>query len=109
MARKETGDLIAALEEARRTIVLNGVPAAVKALTEIANDTKAPAPARATAGTSLFRAAGLFEKPGDRLEEKPVHEWTAEELQRALIKIERDLSAGDVAEDDAEAEPNVFE
>lgn len=109
MARKEASDLIAALEEARRIIVLVGVPAAVKALTEISNDPKAPAPARATAGSSLLRAGGMFDRPSDRLEEKPVHEMTRAEMERAIAQLQRDLAAGNTAEDDAEAAANVFE
>ena len=39
-----------------------GVKAAAEALIEVCENPKAPAPARAAAGSTLFRAAGMFEK-----------------------------------------------
>lgn len=89
------------VEAERRRIALDGVPAAVNALIEVCESKTAPAPAKATAGTSLLRAAGFFEKAGELDSGKQPHEMTPEELQRAIDR----LRSGGAPDDD---EADVF-
>lgn len=89
MTDKETGEGVEEVIEDLRT---EGVRAAYDALVEVCRDGKAPAPARATAGTSLFRAAGLF----DRKEgggSKELHEMDGNELRRHLANLEAEHRA----------------
>jgi hypothetical protein len=82
-----------ALAEARRRIQTDGVTAAVTALIDVCRDAKAPAPAKASAGAALLRAAGLFslgEEGGDF--GKSPSEMSPEELRAAIARIKRDLS-----------------
>lgn len=83
-----------ALAEARRRIQTDGVTAAVTALIDVCRDAKAPAPAKASAGAALLRAAGLL-NPGEEsgVFEKSPSEMSSEELQAAIARIRRDLSA----------------
>ncbi|MEJ0096549.1 MAG: hypothetical protein WDN46_25000 [Methylocella sp.] len=62
---------------------------AFAALRSVCNDPKAPAPARATAATSIFRAAGLFDKTDAAADDKPLSELTAEELNRIVRRHQR--------------------
>lgn len=77
---------------ARERICGEGVEAAVQAMIEICKDKTAPAPARATAGAALLRAAGFYEKV-DNPDEKDPAEMTPEELSEAIARLERE--AGD--------------
>ncbi|MFG1379504.1 hypothetical protein [Xanthobacter autotrophicus] len=74
------------IDEVRDLIETRGVKAAAKALIEVCSDPKAPAPARATAGTALLRAAGMFEKV-ERDDNKDVAEMDGFELRRATARI----------------------
>jgi len=58
---------------------------AIAALRDVVNDPKAPAPARATAGVALLRAAGFFDK-ADELAAKDPSEMTLAELKAATRK-----------------------
>jgi hypothetical protein len=60
-----------------------------KALLEVAADPKAPPPARATAGTTLFRAAGLLARDDDRGAKLEPHQMTMPELEREIRRLER--------------------
>lgn len=51
-----------AKERFRRKAQTEGLDIAYTALVEVLNDSKAPAPARATAGGLMLRAAGIFSK-----------------------------------------------
>ena len=51
-----------ARERFRRKAQTEGLDTAYRALIEVLNDSKAPAPARATAGGLMLRAAGVFSK-----------------------------------------------
>jgi hypothetical protein len=75
-------------ERLKRELWAHGVPAAYKALLAVAEDPKAPAPARATAGGHLFRAAGVFAR-ADKEEvdnESPDHTSLAD-LEKELAQI----------------------
>jgi hypothetical protein len=76
---------------ARRELVeriqTEGAEAAYQALVAVARDPKAAAPARATAGSALFRAAGLLNaKPEDFLKREP-SQMSYEELQEAIAAL----------------------
>lgn len=104
MPRKTTkADRSEALTRARDRIALEGAEAAVAALIEVCRDPKAAAPARATAGTALLRAGGLFDRRDDDAADVPIEEMTAEQLAAAIAELKRDLlehSAATVAPDD---------
>jgi hypothetical protein len=99
----------------RREVRTRGLKVALNALIDVAADSKAPAPARATAGTSLMRAAGAFSKAEeDALEVKPLDQMTAAELEaesRRLrarrLRYARTIRQG--VEDDKEDDGNVFD
>lgn len=92
-------------DSVRDLIETRGLKAAAMALIEVCENKDAPAPARATAGTTLFRAGGLFEKTV-RHEDKDLHELSGEELSAAVQRIREDLSVDDASslesEDDDE-------
>ncbi|MFP3339937.1 hypothetical protein R0J91_18310, partial [Micrococcus sp. SIMBA_131] len=58
----------------------------------------APAPAKATAATTLFRVAGYFEKR-DSGHTKDLHEMTPEEVSRELRRLESMARGETVGED----------
>jgi hypothetical protein len=72
-----------------------GARAAYKALLEVCQDPKAPAPARATSGTALLRAAGYFNRENDRDGEKPIHALTFDEIERRIQKLDRQRRASE--------------
>ena len=78
-------------------IETEGVEAAYAAALEVCRDPKAPAPARATCSTTLFRAAGFFNAKEDRAPKEP-HEMTSEELEARISELRsgggQDLGAG---------------
>lgn len=88
MTSKRSNDPRSAIEAQRRRIALTGVEAAVSALIGVCEDPKAPAPAKATAGTSLLRAAGLFDRVQDAHQDKEPSEMTPAELSRAIADIQ---------------------
>lgn len=102
MTRNTSGDPRAAIESQRRRIAMIGVPAAVTALIDVCEDKKAPAPARATAGTSLLRAAGMFDRAADANQEREPSEMTPAELSRAIA----DLQSRTGSEQSEEPEPH---
>ena len=72
----------------RREVRTRGLRVALNALIDVAADSKAPAPARATAGTSLMRAAGAFSKAEEEaLEAKPIEQMTAAQMDREIAKL----------------------
>ncbi|WP_417433400.1 hypothetical protein [Hoeflea sp.] len=86
------GDGKDGLEEVRDLIRSRGVRAAFNALVEVCENKQAAAPARSSAGTSLFRAAGLF----DRAEGgagKELHEMTGAELRQEIQRMEAKQAA----------------
>ncbi|WP_228866246.1 hypothetical protein [Roseibium aggregatum] len=70
-----------------------GVLAAYEASLAICRDPKAPAPARATASSTLFRVAGYFNKENAGGSEKEPHEMSADELAQAVRKISAEMEA----------------
>jgi hypothetical protein len=72
----------------KRAIATEGLGVAYEALLEVAKDRTAPAPARATAGVALFRAAGVFDREaGDDLGEMSFEDMTPEQLDRAKARL----------------------
>ncbi|MDB5507723.1 MAG: hypothetical protein JWL93_192 [Hyphomicrobiales bacterium] len=103
MSRSTRDDPRAAIKAQQRRIAIEAVPLAVTALMSVCADKNAPAPARATAGTSLLRAAGMFDRKADPLEERDPSEMSAEELAEAIreTKARRDaIERGDDEDDD---------
>jgi hypothetical protein len=105
MSNKRSNHPRSAIEAQRRRIALTGVEAAVSALIGVCEDPKAPAPAKATAGTSLLRAAGLFDRVQDAHQDKEASEMTAEELSRAIADMQLQR---DTADDEADERADIF-
>lgn len=85
-AQQSPGETIAWLLDDLQT---NGVRAAYSALLDVCRDPKAPAPAKATAGVALLRAAGVFAAGDDAKSKKEPHEMTAEELAADIADLKR--------------------
>lgn len=81
-----------AMERARHMLQTEGVVAAVEALVSVCRDPKAPAPAKSTAGTSLLRASGFFDRAANE-PDKELHEMTFEELVQHSARLECDRDA----------------
>ena len=81
-----------ALERARHKLQTEGIEAAVEALVSVCRDPKAPAPAKSTAGTSLLRANGFFDRAAME-PEKELHEMSLDELKARATRLERDREA----------------
>ncbi len=69
-----------------RKIRTEGVELAYETAVGICRDPKAPAPAKATALTALFRVAGYFEKT-DGDDDKEPHEMSAAELDAKIRRL----------------------
>ncbi|MEJ0095513.1 MAG: hypothetical protein WDN46_19540 [Methylocella sp.] len=80
-----------ALSDLRQLIRREGAEEAFAALRSVCNDPKAPA--RATAATSIFRAAGLFDKTDAATDDKPLSELTAAELDQVVRRAQRSLDS----------------
>ncbi|RTL86950.1 MAG: hypothetical protein EKK29_08360 [Hyphomicrobiales bacterium] len=81
-------------DELRREIRERGARVAYEALVGVCLDPKAPAPAKATAGTTILRVGGYLEKVDDRKDEGlQVDEArlaaTLEELKRRAAALDR--------------------
>jgi hypothetical protein len=70
-----------------RRLQVESADLAVEALEEVAKDKRAPAPARATAGVALLRAAGYLDKRERDAEEKEPHEMSAEEIAEQIERL----------------------
>lgn len=68
-------------------IQTEGIEAAFEALMDVCKDKKAPAPARATAGTSIFRAGGLMSNKPEVLD-KPPEEMSAAEIVARINELQ---------------------
>lgn len=83
-------------EEARewfhREVKTRGVRIAYKALTSVCEDPKAPAPAKATAGVAILRAAGVFARADEDPEIEP-HEMTPAQLARAAALARKEVTS----------------
>jgi len=89
------------VEEARdwlvREVKTSGARKAYAAAIEVLEDSKAPAPARATMATAIFRVGGFFatsKNDDDRVEP---HQMTAAQLAKAIarFKNKKPSSSGD--------------
>jgi hypothetical protein len=97
------------IEEVRELIATKGVRAAAAALIAVCEDTKAAAPARATAGAALLRAAGMFEKRTVD-DDTPDHELDGNQLQARVAKILARRGAGwPLDRDEQEDDPSVLD
>ena len=74
----------------REKLMFECAEKAIDALTEVAADKRAPAPARATAGTAILRSAGFFERGETGPSTKQPHEMTAEEISAEIARLTRD-------------------
>lgn len=86
MSENEIEDVRARALHKLRT---RGLSACIDALIDVAEDRKAPANARATAGSSLARANGLFAASPSETG-KELHEMTLDELKALSAQVERD-------------------
>lgn len=80
-------DPITAQRDLMRRIQTEGLEAAFDALMGVCRDPKAPAPAKATAGSALFRAGGVFDKDAQRGNAKPVEDMTPAEIASRLTEL----------------------
>lgn len=64
-----------------------GAEAAYETALEICRDSKAPAPARATASATIFRVGGYFDRNNSDASEREPHEMTAEELAQEIERL----------------------
>jgi len=84
-------------DELRKEIRREGARAAFEALLAVCKDPKAPAPARATAATSIFRASGLFERSDNTEDGKLLSEMSPSELNAVIRRHEREMERADAA------------
>ncbi len=73
----------------RQEISTRGLRTAYVALTKVCKDPKAPAPAKATAGVALLRAAGVFARVDDDDGPKDPSAMTAKELEQEVARLTR--------------------
>lgn len=66
-----------------------GVLVAYETALAVCRDPKAPAPAKATASSTLFRVAGYFDRQEAAQPDREPHEMTADELGRAIAAMEK--------------------
>lgn len=74
-------------EALRREIRAGGARIAFNALKSVCQDSKAPAQAKATAGTTILRAAGLFEKQ-EETNNSDLHKVPPEKLANEIARLE---------------------
>jgi hypothetical protein len=89
----ETERLDAGAVDLLRRIRTEGVELAYETAINICRDPKAPAPAKATAVTTLFRVAGYFGKT-DGDENKQPHEMSAEEIEARIRRLQQRRQSG---------------
>lgn len=68
-------------------IQTEGAEAAYKAALDVCQDTKAPAPARATCATTILRAGGYLVSKEGESSTKEIHEMTSAELNERLQEL----------------------
>jgi hypothetical protein len=102
----EAADERGVREELMRKVRTEGVTVAYDTAVGICRDPKAPAPAKATALTALFRVGGYFANT-DSGEEKEPHEMSAAELSAAVEKVTRQFKAKETeaSVEDADGRP----
>ena len=77
----------------RQEVATVGLRAAYKALKDVCEDPKAAAPAKATAGVALFRAAGAFANTDDESDIE-LDQMTAAQLARERQRLQRKIDRG---------------
>lgn len=89
-----------------------GVDAAFEALMSVCRDPKAPAPAKATSGTTLFRVAGYMSDKPDAADKSP-EDMTAAEITSRIDYLRSQyesaiegLPDGDGDDEDNDGKPN---
>lgn len=82
----------ATVARVRRRLKTEGLEAAFDALVSVCRDPKAPAPAKATAATTLFRGAGMFERSDEDLGDLSGADMTPEQLEHAVRQARRELA-----------------
>lgn len=91
-------------------IQTEGAEAAYQALLGVCRDPKAPAPAKATSGTTLFRVGGFMDPKQNASDKKP-EDMTAEEITSRIseLRAEREQLAGGLSLDDGQDDrPDVI-
>lgn len=86
-------DEYGAKERVLRRIRTEGLEAATDAALKLLRDDKTPAQAKSAAVNAMYRAGGLFDRREDDDNAKPIHEWSAAELDRKVKKAVRYLDA----------------
>ena len=94
-------DPIASRRALLAKIQTEGAEAAYNALLGVCMDPKAPAPARATAGTALFRAGGFMDAKQNASEKKP-EEMTWDEMNARIAELRAKQTRGGAADDQGE-------
>jgi len=96
-----------AMEQAKHILQTEGVLVAVEALLAVCRDPKAPAPAKATAGTSILRAGGFFDQKNNE-PDKDLSQMSWEELSEYRNRLETEkaalLNGSDAGDDDQDDE-----
>jgi hypothetical protein len=99
-------DILARRRALVTRIQTEGAEAAYEAALAVCQDTKAPAPARATCATTILRAGGFLNAREDPTPKGP-HEMTPTEIEARLAELQ---AGRDWETDNPEAgEDNVFE
>ena len=80
-----------ALDRNMRRIRTEGLDAATDAAITLLRDPKAPAQAKSATINAVFRASGLLGR-ADEGAETEMHEMTAEELDREVKRLTRDMA-----------------
>ena len=88
-------------ERARHLLRTTGLEVAINSLIAVCQDTKAPAPAKATAGVALMRANGLLNDKTDR-SDKALSEMSPEEINESLAQLKADLASRTRGSDDGD-------
>lgn len=81
-----------AMEQAKHILQTEGMLVAVEALLAVCRDPKAPAPAKATAGTSILRACGFFDQKNNE-PDKDLSQMSWEELSEYRNRLENEKQA----------------
>lgn len=103
-------DEAAVFERVSHKLKTVGIEVAVDSLISVAGDPKAPSPARATAGTTLLRAAGMIVTGKEHASGgKPPSEMSPDEVTAALAQLRQDLAARAPGDGSGDDDAGVFE
>lgn len=100
-----------ALRRNLQRIKTEGLDAATDAALCLLRDEKAPAQAKSATINAIYRAAGLFGRPGEGDKELELHEMSPEQLARETDRIIRQLSGRTATDDITENDerPSAFD